>query len=61
MKIGAGVKIGKIKAGAGVRIGRRIGVGAGVRVGRRKLSAGVQARWNHNDKLKTNLIFYYFF
>jgi|GEM_PF-6482024 len=42
MKAGAGVKIGrKVGVGAGVRVGRRSGVGAGVRVGKRKIGAGV--------------------
>jgi len=30
-----------MKAGAGVKIGRKSGVGAGVRVGKRRIRAGV--------------------
>ncbi len=42
MKAGAGIKIGK-RSGvrAGARIGRKSGVGAEVKVGKRKIGAGV--------------------
>ena len=42
MKAGAGIKIGK-KVGVGVkaRIGRKTGVSAGARIGKRRIGAGV--------------------
>lgn len=41
MKAGIGVKVGR-KSGAavGVKLGRKSGVGAGVKVGKRKIGAG---------------------
>jgi UDP-3-O-[3-hydroxymyristoyl] glucosamine N-acyltransferase len=41
MKAGVGVRIGKRSGvGVGARIGRKTGVGAGVRVGKHKIGAG---------------------
>lgn len=45
MKAGIGIKIGRRSgAGAGIKIGRKSGIGAGVKVGKRKVGAGVGVR-----------------
>jgi hypothetical protein len=45
MKAGIGVKVGRRSgASAGIRIGRKTGVGTGVKIGKRKVVVGVGVR-----------------
>jgi len=45
MKAGIGVKVGKKSgAGVGVKLGRKSAIGAGVKVGKRRIGAGAEVK-----------------